>query len=278
MLPKHLATQQSAPELSWAIIPPRGLSGLPGAGSSTPRALVLANDRTSWSPISPRCCRGPPSFTDSRHLGLFALDVNAEPSAPLWEPSAQRRAHQGEQRRGAKAFFDHLFGDGEQRRRHRGRICAKLTSDNLAPPFMPIHIAVGGTRHLDLRFGRSRLLICRRSADNSWAGSMLTAFSISGECRASTDTSDQTQAPPAERNSAAKKTGPPVEQMLQDRNRRHRILAYMACHSIISSLAAAPPATTTPRRPTGLEALRETRKGIIMCGFEYQSLRSACRN
>jgi hypothetical protein len=103
MLPKHLATQQSAPELTRAIIPPRGLSGLPGAGSSTPRALVLANDRTSWSPISPRCCRGPPSFTDSRHLGLFALDVNAEPSAPLWAPSAQRRAHQGEQRRGAKA-------------------------------------------------------------------------------------------------------------------------------------------------------------------------------
>jgi hypothetical protein len=31
---------------------------LPGVGSSTPRALVLANDRTSWSPISPRCCRG----------------------------------------------------------------------------------------------------------------------------------------------------------------------------------------------------------------------------
>ena len=33
------------------------------------------------------------------HLGLFVLDVNAEPSAPLWAPSAQRRAHQGEQRR-----------------------------------------------------------------------------------------------------------------------------------------------------------------------------------
>jgi hypothetical protein len=35
----------------------------------------------------------------TRHLGLFALDVNAEPSAPLRAPSTQRRAHQGQQRR-----------------------------------------------------------------------------------------------------------------------------------------------------------------------------------
>jgi hypothetical protein len=47
------------------------------------------------------------------------------------------------------------------------------------------------------------LSIGRRSADNSWSGSMLTAFSIAGEYQASTDTSDQAQAPTAERNSAA---------------------------------------------------------------------------
>jgi hypothetical protein len=32
------------------------------------------------------------------HLGLFALDVNAEPSAPLWRPRRNGERHQGEQR------------------------------------------------------------------------------------------------------------------------------------------------------------------------------------
>jgi hypothetical protein len=31
-------------------------------------------------------------------LGLFALDVNAEPSAPLWRPRRNGERHQGEQR------------------------------------------------------------------------------------------------------------------------------------------------------------------------------------
>jgi hypothetical protein len=33
------------------------------------------------------------------HLGLFALDVNAEPPAPLWRPRRNGERHQGEQRR-----------------------------------------------------------------------------------------------------------------------------------------------------------------------------------
>jgi hypothetical protein len=85
---KRLTAQTIRPVRSpGAIIPARGASFSP-VGSTTPRALVLASYRTSWSPISPGVAGG--RQRSRPHLGFFALDVNApagrggEPSAPLW--------------------------------------------------------------------------------------------------------------------------------------------------------------------------------------------------
>ena len=59
---RRSATQTIRPCAPLSNHPPRGGASFSssGSGSSTPR------ERTSWSPISPPCCRGPPSFSDSR--------------------------------------------------------------------------------------------------------------------------------------------------------------------------------------------------------------------